>query len=207
MALAFAEDRSPRTTVRACSPRRATSRAAVRCTSTSRSRRRAAPATTLATSPRGSTRGAGWSRAGRYRRDEPRGDRGVRSLGWAARCRGLRHAVCAALELPWCQRRAPAARARPPARSRLRADREPRAGRARARRALLPKGFASQEKQGGYASISARVPVAWSGPAGGRAVVVMEVSITRTHATKSSKSINRTVIRCAPPARWRRPTS
>lgn len=64
---------------------------------------------------------------------------------------------------------------------------------------FYPNGFASQEKEGGYASVLPRVPVAWSGRIGGRKSVVMEVSITRSHAFKTNKSINRTVIRCVPP--------
>lgn len=64
---------------------------------------------------------------------------------------------------------------------------------------FYPNGFASQEMEGGYGSVLPRVPVAWSGWMGGQEVLIMEISITRPHAVKTSKSINRTVIRYVPP--------
>ncbi len=64
---------------------------------------------------------------------------------------------------------------------------------------FYPNGFASQEKDGGYASILPRVPLAWTGWVGGRDVVVLDVTITRSRGRRSSKLFNRTVIRCLPP--------
>ena len=63
---------------------------------------------------------------------------------------------------------------------------------------FYPNGFESQEKQGGYGSI-ARVPMAWSGQIGGRGVVLMDVSIRRSKAVGTDKSLDRTVIRHVPP--------
>lgn len=63
---------------------------------------------------------------------------------------------------------------------------------------FYPNGFESQGLEGGYGSILPRIAVAWSGTLGGREVMMLEVSITRPHAVKTSKSINRTVIRYVP---------